>query len=69
MLASRDYEAALGAAAPTGVVPKHVAVIGGAGQMGGLIARLFRELGHRVLIADLATDSRRSRLRPRPTWW
>ena len=56
MLASRDYQAALGAAAPLQVVPKHVAVIGGAGQMGQLVARMFGELGHRVSIADVATE-------------
>src|SRR5262245_19962559 len=55
MLASRDYQAALGAAAPKTVVPRDVAVIGGEGQMGALIARMFRELGHRVVVADLAT--------------
>src|SRR5688500_9076067 len=58
MLASRDYQAALGAAAPKTVVPRDVAVIGGAGQMGTLMARMFRELGHRVVIADLATELR-----------
>jgi chorismate mutase/prephenate dehydrogenase len=58
LLSSRDYQAALGAAAPKTVVPRSVAVIGGAGQMGTLMARLFRELGHDVVIADLATDVR-----------
>jgi chorismate mutase / prephenate dehydrogenase len=58
MLASRDYQAALGAAAPTDVVPRDIAVIGGAGQMGTVMARLFSELGHRVVIADLATELR-----------
>jgi chorismate mutase/prephenate dehydrogenase len=58
MLASRDYQAALGAAAPRTMVPKDVAVIGGAGQMGTVMARMFRELGHRVVIADLTTDAR-----------
>ncbi len=56
MLASRDYQAALGAGAPKPITPRKVAVIGGAGQMGTLIARLFRELGHEVWIADLATE-------------
>jgi chorismate mutase/prephenate dehydrogenase len=58
LLSSRDYQAALGAAAPKTVVPKDVVVIGGAGQMGSLMARMFRELGHRVVVADLATDVR-----------
>lgn len=55
MLASRDYQAALGAAAPKHVERKRVAVIGGEGQMGTLLARMFRELGHEVAIADVAT--------------
>jgi prephenate dehydrogenase len=58
MLASRDYQAALGAAAPLAIVPKQVAIIGGEGQMGGLMARMFRELGHTVASADLATEIR-----------
>lgn len=58
MLASRDYQAAQGAAAPLHVVPKKIVVIGGAGQMGGLIARTFAELGHEVVIADLHTELR-----------
>jgi chorismate mutase/prephenate dehydrogenase len=35
--------------------PKRVAIIGGAGAMGGLLARMFAELGHRVELADLHT--------------
>jgi len=55
MLASRDYQAALGAAAPVAQAPRRVAIIGGEGQMGQLLARAFRELGHAVAIADVDT--------------
>jgi chorismate mutase/prephenate dehydrogenase len=58
LLSSRDYQAALGAAAPKTMVAKDVAVIGGAGQMGTVMARMFRDLGHRVVIADLTTEAR-----------
>ncbi len=58
MLASRDYQASLGAAAPKTVVPRDIAVIGGEGQMGALIARMFRDLGHRVVVADVGTPLR-----------
>jgi len=56
MLASRDYQAALGASAPRQVDQKRVAIIGGHGEMGGLLARLFAELGHRVTLSDLDTE-------------
>ena len=55
MLASRDYQAALGAAAPLAVDRKKIAIIGGHGQMGQMLGRMFRELGHDVVLADLAT--------------
>jgi chorismate mutase/prephenate dehydrogenase len=55
MLASRDYQAALGAAAPGAQAPRRVAIIGGEGQMGRLLSRAFRELGHLVEIADVDT--------------
>lgn len=55
MLASRDYQCALGAAAPSAVTPRTIAIIGGEGQMGKLLARMFGELGHDVLSADLRT--------------
>jgi chorismate mutase / prephenate dehydrogenase len=58
MLASRDYQCALGAGAPLAIEPKRVAVIGGRGQMGQLLVRLFGELGHELLIADLETPLR-----------
>lgn len=58
MLASRDYQCALGAAAPLQVVPRKIAIIGGEGQMGVLLGRVFRELGHEVLSADRTTELR-----------
>lgn len=56
MLASRDYQASLGAAAPVEVQPREVAVIGGAGEMGSLITRIFQDVGNRVRIADVDTE-------------
>jgi chorismate mutase/prephenate dehydrogenase len=53
--ASRDYQAALGASVYERAEPKDIAIIGGAGAMGGVLERLFRDLGHRVEIADLNT--------------
>jgi chorismate mutase/prephenate dehydrogenase len=53
--ASRDYQAALGASVYERTQPKQVAIIGGAGAMGGVLTRLFRDLGHVVEIADLDT--------------
>jgi chorismate mutase/prephenate dehydrogenase len=53
--ASRDYQAALGASVYERMESKDVAIIGGAGAMGGVLGRLFRDLGHRVEIADLNT--------------
>lgn len=54
--ASRDHQAALRAEVPPTAEAKTVAVIGGAGRMGGVLVRLFGDLGHRVLVADLDTD-------------
>lgn len=56
--ASRDRQAALKAEVPVDEPPRTVAVIGGAGGMGGWMARLFGDLGHAVMIADLETDLR-----------
>jgi chorismate mutase / prephenate dehydrogenase len=56
MLVSRDYQASLGVGTPVSMVPRKIAVIGGAGQMGGLLAKTFRELGHEVAIADVSTE-------------
>jgi chorismate mutase/prephenate dehydrogenase len=54
--ASRDYQATLGASVHEVMESKQVAIIGGAGSMGGLLVRMFRDLGHQVEIADLATE-------------
>jgi len=56
MLASRDYQASLKVEVPADMEPKRIAVIGGAGEMGVLLARMFRELGHDVSIVDRATE-------------
>jgi chorismate mutase/prephenate dehydrogenase len=56
MLASRDYQASLGAGTPLEVERKKIAIIGGHGQMGQMLGRTFRELGHDVLLADLGTS-------------
>lgn len=54
--ASRDKQAALRAEIPHDVEPKTVAIVGGHGGMGRLMARTFGDLGHAVMIADLDTD-------------
>ena len=54
--ASREHQAALRAEVPLDIEPKIVAVIGGNGGMGSLLARMFADLGHAVLIADLDTE-------------
>jgi chorismate mutase/prephenate dehydrogenase len=56
MLASRDYQASLKVEVPPDMEPKSIAVIGGAGQMGLLLSRMFRDLGHTVTTADLGTQ-------------
>lgn len=56
LLASRDHQAALRAELPLEIEPRAVAVIGGAGAMGSCLARLFGDLGHAVMIADLDTE-------------
>lgn len=53
--ASRDRQAALRAEVPLDVESRTVAVIGGHGGMGSLMASLFGDLGHAVMIADLDT--------------
>lgn len=58
MMASRDHQAAQGAAAPSRVVPKDIAIIGGRGEMGRRLQLLFADLGHRVLIVDVDTELR-----------
>lgn len=53
--ASRDRQASLRAQVPPNIEPRVVAVIGGRGGMGRLMAGLFADLGHAVMIADLDT--------------
>jgi len=54
--ASRDRQASLRAQVPLDTETKTVAVIGGRGAMGGCMARLFADLGHAVMIADVDTE-------------
>ncbi len=54
--ASRDRQAALRAEVPPEIEPRTVAIIGGDGAMGRCMARLFGDLGHAVMIADLDTQ-------------
>lgn len=57
MKASRDRQAALRAGIPREEgPPKTVAVVGGEGGMGQSLQRLFADLGHAVMSADLHTD-------------
>ena len=53
---SRDRQAALGTELPPDLPERTVAIIGGRGGMGSCFARMFREMGQKVLIADLDTD-------------
>jgi prephenate dehydrogenase/chorismate mutase len=55
MRASRDHQAALRAELPYETAAKTIAVIGGKGRMGTVMARLFGDLGHQVLVSDLGT--------------
>lgn len=52
---SRDRQATLKAEVPLDLEPRSVAVIGGKGAMGRVIADLFGDLGHHVMIADVDT--------------
>ena len=54
--ASRDHQAALRTELPYETPSLTVAVVGGRGAMGALLARMFGDLGHSVLISDLDTD-------------
>ncbi|MEM7229695.1 MAG: bifunctional chorismate mutase/prephenate dehydrogenase [Planctomycetota bacterium] len=54
--ASRDRQAALKAEVPLDVDPKTIAIIGGKGGMGRLMAKLFADLGHAVMIVDIDTE-------------
>ena len=54
---SRDRQAALRVEVPCDIEPKTVAIVGGQGQMGACLVRLFSDLGHHVLSADLDTPT------------
>jgi chorismate mutase/prephenate dehydrogenase len=54
--ASREQQAALRAEVPPDVEPVTVAIVGGKGGMGRIMARLFSDLGHAVMIADVDTE-------------
>ena len=56
--ASRDQQAALRAEVPQDAEPRTVAIVGGRGRIGGLLAGMFGDLGHRVLVADVDTPMR-----------
>jgi chorismate mutase/prephenate dehydrogenase len=56
LLASREHQAALRAEVPLDVEPRTVAVIGGQGGMGSVMARLFGDIGHAVMVADVDTE-------------
>ena len=55
MRASRDHQASLRAELPSSTPSRTVAVIGGHGGMGTIMARLFGDLGHQVIVSDLDT--------------
>ena len=55
MRASRDHQASLRAEVPLTAPSRTVAVIGVHGGMGTIMARLFGDLGHQVIISDLDT--------------
>jgi chorismate mutase/prephenate dehydrogenase len=54
---SRDRQAALRAELPLDHEPKAIGIIGGSGGMGRCMARLFSDLGHHVMLADLDTET------------
>ena len=53
--ASRDHQAVLRAEVPPDSEARTVAVIGGHGKIGALFSRIFADLGHRVIVADVDT--------------
>ena len=54
--ASRDHQAALRTELPYESPSRTIAVVGGRGAMGALLARMFGDLGHSVLVADQETE-------------
>ncbi len=55
---SRDHQSALRAEVPAGDRARTVAIIGGHGKIGRLMARLFGDLGHHLLLVDTDTPLR-----------
>jgi chorismate mutase/prephenate dehydrogenase len=55
MRASRDHQASLRAELPYETESRTVAVIGGHGRMGGVLVRMFGDLGHQVIVSDVGT--------------
>ena len=53
--ASRDHQAVLRAEVPPDSAARTVAVVGGHGKIGALFARIFADLGHQVIVADVDT--------------
>jgi chorismate mutase / prephenate dehydrogenase len=58
MRSSRDHQAALRAEVPMDAASYTIAIIGGHGRIGRVMARLFGDLGHRLLLVDTDTDLR-----------
>ena len=58
MRSSRDHQAALRAEVPMDAAAYTVAIIGGHGHIGRVMARLFGDLGHRLLLVDTDTSLR-----------
>lgn len=54
--ASRDRQAVLNAEIPVEVEKKTIAIIGGHGGMGSLMASMFKGFGHHVVVSDLDTE-------------
>lgn len=52
---SRDHQAALRAEVPIDAQSRTIAIVGGQGKMGALLARLFGDMGHSVMIVDRDT--------------
>ncbi|QJR35276.1 bifunctional chorismate mutase/prephenate dehydrogenase [Gemmatimonas groenlandica] len=58
MRSSRDHQAALRAEVPMDAASYTIAIIGGHGRIGRVMARLFGDLGHRLLLVDTDTTLR-----------
>ena len=58
MRSSRDHQAALRAEVPMDAASYTIAIIGGHGRIGRVMARLFGDLGHRLLLVDTDTALR-----------